>query len=231
MMKRKLTVVIAAMLALATQTPQANAADLRLIGSGRQLSIPALCDLVQGLQQEDSRRHGRLSSQGKRRGHPGSDQQDGGFRRERRRDDAGGDRQSRERSRSLPMTAGEIVLAYNLPGQPKDLKLPRDVYPDIFLGKITRWNDPAHRGGQPELKLPDLPITVVRRSDSSGTTFVFTKHLSAISPAFKDQVGQARTSSGRGATRSSPPRKMMASPRRSSKLRARLAISNMATPN
>ena len=42
----------------------------------------------------------------------------------------------------LPMTAGEIVIAYNLPGNPKELKLPRDVYPDIFLGKITKWNDP-----------------------------------------------------------------------------------------
>jgi phosphate transport system substrate-binding protein len=89
----------------------------------------------------------------------------------------------------LPMTAGEIVLAYNLPGQPKNLKLPRDVYPDIFLGKITRWNDPRIVAANPELKLPDLPITVVRRSDASGTNFVFTKHLSAISPTFKEQVG------------------------------------------
>lgn len=89
----------------------------------------------------------------------------------------------------LPMTAGEIVLAYNLPGQPKNLKLPRDVYPDIFLGKITRWNDPRIVSANPELKLPDLPITVVRRSDSSGTTFVVTKHLSAISPQFKAEVG------------------------------------------
>jgi len=93
----------------------------------------------------------------------------------------------------LPMTAGEIVLAYNLPGQPKDLKLPRDVYPDIFLGKITNWNDPRIAAANPDIKLPDLPITVVRRSDASGTTFVFTKHLSAISPAFKDKVGSGTT--------------------------------------
>ncbi len=82
------------------------------------------------------------------------------------------------------------MLAYNLPGQPKNLKLPRDVYPDIFLGKITRWNDPRIVAANPEIKLPDLRITVVRRSDSSGTTFVFTKHLSAISAEFKDKVGQ-----------------------------------------
>jgi phosphate transport system substrate-binding protein len=94
----------------------------------------------------------------------------------------------------LPMTAGEIVLAYNLPGV-KGLKLPRDVYPDIFLGKITRWNDPRIVAANPQSTLPDLPITVVRRSDSSGTTFVFTKHLSAISPAFKEQVGSGTTAS------------------------------------
>ncbi len=93
----------------------------------------------------------------------------------------------------LPMTAGEIVLAYNLPGQPKDLKLPRDVYPDIFLGKIKNWNDPRIAAANPDLKLPDLPITVVRRSDASGTNFVFTKHLSAISSEFKEKVGFGTT--------------------------------------
>jgi len=89
----------------------------------------------------------------------------------------------------LPMTAGEIVLAYNLPGSPKGLRLPRDVYPDMFLGKITRWNDPRIVAANPDLNLPDLPITIVRRSDASGTNFAFTKHLSAISPAFKEAVG------------------------------------------
>jgi phosphate transport system substrate-binding protein len=93
----------------------------------------------------------------------------------------------------LPMTAGEIVLAYNLPGKPQNLKLPRDVYPDIFLGKITKWNDPRIAAANPDIKLPDLPITVVRRSDASGTNFVFTKHLSAISPAFKEKVGFGTT--------------------------------------
>jgi len=93
----------------------------------------------------------------------------------------------------LPVTAGEIVLAYNLPGNPKELKLPRDVYPDIFLGKVTKWNDPRITAANPNLKLPDLVITVVRRSDSSGTTFVFTKHLSAIREAFAKEVGSGTT--------------------------------------
>jgi phosphate transport system substrate-binding protein len=92
----------------------------------------------------------------------------------------------------IPITAGEIVLAYNLPGV-TELKLPHDVYPDIFLGKITRWNDPKIAAANPNAKLPDLPITVVRRSDASGTNFVFTKHLSAVSPAFAKQVGFGTT--------------------------------------
>ena len=71
--------------------------------------------------------------------------------------------------------------------------MPRDVYPDIFAGKITKWNDPRIQSANPDLKLPDLPITIVRRSDSSGTTFVFTKHLSAISPTFKQEIGSGTT--------------------------------------
>jgi phosphate transport system substrate-binding protein len=91
----------------------------------------------------------------------------------------------------LPMTAGEVVLSYNLDGVDA-LKLPRDVYPDIFLGRVTRWNDPRIAAANPGVKLPDRDITVVVRSDSSGTSFVFTGHLSAISSAFKDRVGQAK---------------------------------------
>lgn len=93
----------------------------------------------------------------------------------------------------LPMTAGTIVLGYNLPGNPKGLKLPRDVYPEIFLGKITSWKDPKIVAANPGMQLPDLPITVVTRSDASGTNFVFTKHLSAVDPAFAKQVGFGTT--------------------------------------
>jgi phosphate transport system substrate-binding protein len=88
----------------------------------------------------------------------------------------------------IPATAGSIVIAYNLP-EVKDLKLSRDTYAGIFLGKITKWNDPAIAKDNPDVKLPDLPINVAFRSDGSGTTFVFTKHLSAISPDFADEVG------------------------------------------
>jgi phosphate transport system substrate-binding protein len=93
----------------------------------------------------------------------------------------------------LPMTAGKIVLTYNLPGVPDGIKLPRDVYPDIFLGKITNWNDKRIADANPGVKFPDRPITVVRRSDSSGTTFVFTQHLAAISADFKKGPGVGTT--------------------------------------
>lgn len=92
----------------------------------------------------------------------------------------------------LPMTAGEIVLAYNLPGV-GELRLPRDVYPGIFRGDVTRWNDERIVAANPDAELPDMPITVVRRSDSSGTTYVFTQHLAAIDPAFAEQVGFGKT--------------------------------------
>jgi phosphate transport system substrate-binding protein len=93
----------------------------------------------------------------------------------------------------LPMTAGTIVLAYNLPGNPEHIKLSREVYPKIFLAQITNWNDPAIAKDNPDVKLPDLPITVVRRSDSSGTTYVFTKHLSEISEDWKNGPGTGKT--------------------------------------
>jgi phosphate transport system substrate-binding protein len=92
----------------------------------------------------------------------------------------------------LPMTAGEVVLAYNLKGV-KELKLPREVYPAIFLGKVKKWNDPAIAEANPGVKLPDSDITVVVRADSSGTTFVFSKHLSTISPEFEKAVGVGKS--------------------------------------
>jgi phosphate transport system substrate-binding protein len=88
----------------------------------------------------------------------------------------------------IPATAGSIVLAYNLPGV-ETLKLSREAYVGIFLGKITKWSDPAITKTNEGVKLPDLAITVCERSDGSGTNFVFTKHLSAISPDFDHQVG------------------------------------------
>src|SRR5271166_6935115 len=88
----------------------------------------------------------------------------------------------------LPMTAGAIVLAYNLPEVP-NLRLSREAYADIFLGKVKKWNDPLIAKENPGVKLPDKPINVVVRADSSGTSFVFSKHLSAVSEDFNKTVG------------------------------------------
>jgi phosphate transport system substrate-binding protein len=88
----------------------------------------------------------------------------------------------------LPMTAGSIVLCYKLPGI-TELKLSRDAYTGIFLGKIKQWNDPIITKANPGVNLPSTPITVITRSDGSGTTFVFTNHLSAISPEWKSGPG------------------------------------------
>ncbi|MBN3923316.1 phosphate ABC transporter substrate-binding protein PstS [Nostoc sp. NMS4] len=103
---------------------------------------------------------------------------------------------------ALPITAGSIVLAYNLTAVaqqspqvnvPTGLKLSRQVYVDIFLGKITNWNHPRIAAANPGVSLPDLPIQVVHRTDGSGTTSVLTQHLSAISPEWKSKVGAGKS--------------------------------------
>jgi phosphate transport system substrate-binding protein len=88
----------------------------------------------------------------------------------------------------FPMTAGSIVLAYNLKGV-DSLQLSREAYAGVFLGKVKRWNDPAIAKANPGVALPDLPINVVVRADSSGTSFVFSQHLSAVSDEFGKGVG------------------------------------------
>jgi phosphate transport system substrate-binding protein len=88
----------------------------------------------------------------------------------------------------VPATAGSVVLAYNLENVP-GLKLTRAALAGIFLGTITKWNDPAIVAANPDVPLPDRAINVAYRSDGSGTTFVFTQHLAAISPEFDEEVG------------------------------------------
>jgi phosphate transport system substrate-binding protein len=86
----------------------------------------------------------------------------------------------------LPMTAGSIVLSYNVPGAPPDLKFTREAYLGICLGKITSWNDKAIAQANQGVDLPDLPITLVRRAEGSGTTFAFTSHLQAVGKALRN---------------------------------------------
>lgn len=94
--------------------------------------------------------------------------------------------------RLVPATAGMVVLAYSLEGVSGELKLSRDVYPAIFAGDITYWDDPRIQDANPDLKLPHQTITTVVRRDGSGTTFAFTNHLSAISEAWRDGPGTGK---------------------------------------
>ena len=93
----------------------------------------------------------------------------------------------------LPATAGTIVLAYNIPGVEAGLKLSRDAYIGILLGTIKSWNDPIIAKDNSGITLPNLPVTVVARSDGSGTTAVFTAHLDAVSADFASKVGSGKS--------------------------------------
>src|SRR5215831_17685523 len=91
----------------------------------------------------------------------------------------------------FPMVMGGVVPVINVPGiTAGQLKLDGKVLADIYLGKITKWNDPAIAALNSGLKLPDLAIAPVYRSDGSGTTFIFTHYLSEVSPEWKDKVGE-----------------------------------------
>jgi phosphate transport system substrate-binding protein len=92
----------------------------------------------------------------------------------------------------VPTVLGAVVLTYNLPaiGNSK-LKFDGPTIANIFLGKITKWNDKAITTLNPEVKLPDSDIIVVHRSDGSGTSYIFSDYLSKISPEWKEKVGKA----------------------------------------
>jgi len=94
----------------------------------------------------------------------------------------------------IPETIGSVVAAYNIPSIPdKGLKLSGEVLADIFLGKISKWNDPKIQSLNTNKTLPGDDIVVVHRSDGSGTTFVWTDYLSSASPAWKEQFGKGKS--------------------------------------
>ena len=92
----------------------------------------------------------------------------------------------------IPTCIGAVVIAYNLPGV-DELKLTNENLQDIFMGSITQWNDAQIAASNPGLSLPDMPITVVHRSDGSGTTYIFSDFMSKISERWESEVGRGKS--------------------------------------
>ena len=95
----------------------------------------------------------------------------------------------------IPTVLGAVVITYNLQGINQPLRFSPDVLADIFLGKIKKWNDPKIVADNPGVTLPANDITVVHRSDGSGTSAVFTDYLSKVSPEWKEKVGSGTSPS------------------------------------
>ena len=94
----------------------------------------------------------------------------------------------------IPESIGGVVMVYNIPEVPdKGLKLTGDTIARIFLGEITRWDDPAITGQNPGLSLPDKEIVTAHRSDGSGTTFIFTDYLSVVSSDWDEKIGKGKS--------------------------------------
>ncbi len=94
----------------------------------------------------------------------------------------------------VPVALGGVAVTYNLPSSvPGGLRLTREVVSEIYLGKITQWNDPALVKLNPHASLPNIPIVSVHRSDGSGTTYIFSDFLSNVSKEWKDKVGTGKS--------------------------------------
>ena len=91
----------------------------------------------------------------------------------------------------VPTCLGAVVAAYNLPGKP-ELKFTPELMEGVFMGKITKWNDAKIAAVNPDAKLPDMEITVVYRSDGSGTTFIFSDYMSKVSADWKEKIGAGK---------------------------------------
>ena len=92
----------------------------------------------------------------------------------------------------IPTCSGAVVIAFNLEGI-NSIKLTPEVLTQIFMGKITQWNNPELQKLNPEFLLPDAGIKVVHRSDGSGTTSIFSDYMSKISPEWKEQIGTGKS--------------------------------------
>ena len=90
----------------------------------------------------------------------------------------------------IPTVLGAVVVTYNLPGVTQQIKFTPAIIADIFLGKLTKWNDARITALNPGLGLPNMDILVVHRSDGSGTTYIWTDYLAKVSPDWKNKVGK-----------------------------------------
>jgi phosphate transport system substrate-binding protein len=102
-------------------------------------------------------------------------------------------KQARGKLFHIPTTIGAVVLSYHLPGVTQTLKLTPEVLADVYLGKINKWNDARIAADNAGVNLPAQPISVVYRTDGSGTTAVFTDYLAAVSAEWKDKVGAGKS--------------------------------------
>ena len=93
----------------------------------------------------------------------------------------------------FPTVLGAVVLTYNIPGVTADVQLSGPTIADIYLGAITKWNDPRIAADNKGIKLPATDIVVVHRSDGSGTTGIFTDYLAKVSPAWEKKVGRGNS--------------------------------------
>jgi phosphate transport system substrate-binding protein len=93
----------------------------------------------------------------------------------------------------VPVVMGAVVPIYNLPGLDKPLVFSGPVLAEMYTGKIKKWNDPKLAALNPDAKLPDVPVTIVHRSDGSGTTYIWTDYLSKVSEEWKKGPGTATT--------------------------------------
>jgi len=90
----------------------------------------------------------------------------------------------------IPMASGAVVITYNIPGVTASLNLTGKDIADIYLGKVTKWNSPEIAATNKGVNLPDLPIVVIHRSESSGTSFIFTDFLTKVNPEWATKVGK-----------------------------------------
>ena len=91
----------------------------------------------------------------------------------------------------IPIIIGGVAISYNLPSVGQGIKLDGKTLADIYLGKITKWNDPQLKKLNPDKKLPDRAILVAHRSEGSGTTFIFTSYLTKVSPKWAKKCGNS----------------------------------------